>query len=557
MDNWRADLSQGRASMSAAVSDLRRRVNESQRAEAAAKASASGGDGTPARSSGKPGEGRPVGQIDVVRKLDLLQRLNDIGNGTETTSGDLSLQDRVFHSMTLEKLPDFKTLGPSFLRDKNKGKPGAPEAPAGGEPGGAGNDATAKPAPAGEPAAHSTGRKGSGAQTSQSQRSAVGSGSRRGHAGGARAGVKEIIIPLGTERLNPQEMHKLKDEFAVRYCESLNIAPTAANVADVLRRMPLRKCLIRQVIHPGLGRGERKNYVAIVPPCYKPALVRESKRRDAEQRRRDSLSGDDDSDVDNGVLPYEKLDDPRHHHSPSARAGGKHRSTLAAAAATATGHAPAGGSGGGVSALSFEDYKHRFVPPFNLSSRFEANPDASITRSHAGGTTRQGEAATASRGSVATPQQSTFGGRSTARPATERGNTSVTNSPAGIDLRQQARAVRDGLDGDDARARAHHQQHLQTYDAMIAKLQQGAPLTEDDVAVISRAISNERPLAVTAAHMQALDELLGRPGPQGATNASSSAAPLPDWGRHGWWTHGHAPLGSAHGQHSQHSGRWP
>eukprot|EP00672_Neobodo_designis_P018718 CAMPEP_0174845474 /NCGR_PEP_ID=MMETSP1114-20130205/11752_1 /TAXON_ID=312471 /ORGANISM="Neobodo designis, Strain CCAP 1951/1" /LENGTH=137 /DNA_ID=CAMNT_0016079721 /DNA_START=59 /DNA_END=468 /DNA_ORIENTATION=+ len=123
------DIASGTASLMSAVQNLRRRANDT-----------SSGDGASAVPTGADDANkRPV---DIVRKLDLLQKLSDAANGNSASDGgtgggeELSLQDRVFHSMVLEKLPDFSKLGPSPLARglAGSGKPGAAGAPGTAEP---------------------------------------------------------------------------------------------------------------------------------------------------------------------------------------------------------------------------------------------------------------------------------------------------------------------------------------------------------------------------------------------------------------------------------------
>jgi hypothetical protein len=246
------------------------------------------------------------------------------------------------------------------------------------------------------------------------------------------------------------------------------------------------------VIHPGLGRGERKNYVSIIPPCYKPLLQREAHRRQEEQRASLGLE----SDVDpRDVQPFESM--ARAHHQGTGGSGEVPTDTPSAA----------GGSGGSAYAgPSFDDYKHRFVHPFNLASRFEADPDSALTststlRATAGG----------AHSASATHQQA--GG-------TSRGGTfgrmtvgSVGTGGGHGDMRRTARAARTELDEsqtvEHSRKAVEHQRRVASYDDALAKLKRGEKLDATNVDSIRKAVADERPLAVTAAHIQALDDMLG------------------------------------------------
>lgn len=497
------DIATGTASLSSAVLALRRRVDDAAAREA---------DEANLSSTSAGAEGASKRQVDVVRKLDLLQRLSDAasGAGTERDAGRLDIQDRVFHDMVLEPLPDFSTLGPSFMQStRTTGSRGGKRTdvtaaavgklPAEGDKSASGaattttTTSTKKPeappeAPVGKKAA-SGGRRPGGKKAPSAM----------------QAKMREIIIPLGPERMPHDELiASLRNEYAVRYCELLGVAPNAGNIAVVHTKMPLEECTVRQVIHPGLGRGERKNYISIIPPCYKNALHRQA-LHDAPAKADDPREG----------LPFESLASATKDGADAPGSPG----VASAAAAAATGTTAVS-----VAAIAgvprFEAYKHRFVHPFNLASRFEQDPDAPKTRSQRPTASAEKPPLSAS---MAASQSSTRGlGMGTRGSAT-------TSLGGTLDASQAARSRQGGPRIDFAssyeQAESQTQRRMRNYDQIMKAAAQGNPKDPKTVQQLRGAVSDDRPVTVTAAHVAALSKMLGEN--QTAEGSDPDVAPHP------------------------------
>jgi len=75
-----------------------------------------------------------------------------------------------------------------------------------------------------------------------------------------------VVIPLGNDRMKGADLRKtLKSEYAARYLEKLGASPTPANLQLIWKYMPLEKCTIQEIFHPGLSKAEKKNFISIRP----------------------------------------------------------------------------------------------------------------------------------------------------------------------------------------------------------------------------------------------------------------------------------------------------
>lgn len=161
----------------------------------------------------------------------------------------------------------------------------------------------------------------------------------------------EISIPLSSDRVKLADVKKsLKTEYAARYCEALGVSPTPQNIALVNKHMPLDKCKLTQVFQPGLGRGERRNHVAIQPGYHHGVGPTTGGAKHA------AGSGDG---IRGFVAPFEVL--------PKQVTLDRRNTSVGHPSSTSPGPAAAGG----LRQPHFGTYRDKFVFPYNLRERFE------------------------------------------------------------------------------------------------------------------------------------------------------------------------------------------
>jgi hypothetical protein len=175
----------------------------------------------------------------------------------------------------------------------------------------------------------------------------------------------EIIIPLSHDRVRVADIKQspsFRTEYATRYCEHLGVTPTQQNINTVLQSMPLEQCRIRQVLHPGLGRGERRNHVAI-EPMYHPTPP-----RDSQNHRTEPI------DILQALKGAERTQSATasQTHNDDSEVGRfkKHQSTVDATQPERDSHA--------TRLPTFDTYKSKFLYPYNLPDRFETHPTKAV-----------------------------------------------------------------------------------------------------------------------------------------------------------------------------------
>eukprot|EP01006_Ploeotia_vitrea_P041595 TRINITY_DN66555_c7_g2_i1.p1 TRINITY_DN66555_c7_g2~~TRINITY_DN66555_c7_g2_i1.p1 ORF type:complete len:799 (+),score=92.48 TRINITY_DN66555_c7_g2_i1:8-2404(+) len=180
------------------------------------------------------------------------------------------------------------------------------------------------------------------------------------HLGGKRRGQVreepfEVVIPLGNDRMKTPEIKKaLKAEYAARYLEMLGASPTPQNLQLIWKYMPLEKCKIQQVFHPGLSKSEKKNYISI-RPMYKTS-----------KSNADRFTGSDVEDLN--PLPIERLRDKLGIKKEEQKPQEEKQDTAQdeAAQQTKTGR----------QAPAFSTYKERYVFPYNLPPKYTYEPNS-------------------------------------------------------------------------------------------------------------------------------------------------------------------------------------
>ena len=497
-------------------------------AEAAEKAklnnsapSRKGGAGT--ASEGESGGASPPASVDILFKLDLLRRLEDGGGGGAAERAAAG-NSRVFQSIRLERLHGFEK--PTFRRQPLEGAAGSVRGGASGPGDGAhgGSDKQGGPisAPVTETAEHTAHRSGAAklddsVQSSSPQDVASespktsSSGAPRGTASSGasssahplvRRAITEIIIPLGPERLTDAEVRAtLKHEYAVRYCEALGVTPIPSNLQIVNRFMPLEKARIRQVVHPGLAKGERRNYVAVTPQYHNPAETATSVqalkalKKNEHDQRQFKLS---DAATQNYIPAF--LDEEASRAAlPAPARGGAQPQAEGAKAVVVSPNAVATETTtrGGATALLPQGMS-QFVYPFNLPSRFEAGERVGVahhaTRSaHPPQPQRGGDAGMAS--SIQRPIVSTSSTLASV-PGSSRKDSrhkSVSDIPAAM-----PRALEGGMQPQDARDQQARRLRMQ--DVLSAKIKEASDSASPTAAVATTTATVMEPEVIAELH---------------------------------------------------------
>ena len=156
----------------------------------------------------------------------------------------------------------------------------------------------------------------------------------------------EIIIPLANDRLKSMSVHNDKTlaiEYAARYLEKLGVSPTPVNLQLISKHIPLDRCKIQQVFHPGLSKHEKKNYIIIKPNQKQPKHA--------------SFSS-----YDPQYIPFQQIND---HVLQAAEPEEQEKSTDAGENDEETDQK-------GIRIRSFDTYKQSYVFPYNLQGRHAA-----------------------------------------------------------------------------------------------------------------------------------------------------------------------------------------